>query len=193
MEPDAVAGGALAARGAVAPVYPLAPVRITRAPLRLLKASEDNLDDLLRELKMADIAAFRSAGASGRPAPGSDDGAQGTLASLVQLADVVRARLADLRLQVRQAIGEATRRGDGAVDLDLRLDPGTPAVFEVLEDFLAAAAAAAQRGYLLTEPPGREVAEFRLWALEEIGDQIAGEPESSCPFPVAFDEPSHEK
>jgi hypothetical protein len=157
--------------------------------LRLLKASEDNLDDLLRELKMAAIAAVHGttpgASTSDGPAGARRDAARDELARLAQLAEIVRVRLGGLRVQVREGIWEASRRGDGVVDLDLQVDPGTPAAFQVLEEFLAGAGAAARCGYLLTEPPGGEVVAFRLWALEEIADQIAGEPATSCPFPVA--------
>jgi GAF domain/Histidine kinase-like ATPase domain len=39
------------------PGYSLRPVRLIAVPLRLLKASEDHFDDLLRELQMANLAA----------------------------------------------------------------------------------------------------------------------------------------
>ena len=52
-------------------VYPVRPVRLIAAPLRLIKASEDHFDDLARELQMASLAAM--AGGDGR-APGRPPG-----------------------------------------------------------------------------------------------------------------------
>ena len=188
-EPAGEIGGAVpAASYGAGPVYPSRSVRLVSVPLRLLKASEQNLDDLFRELQMADIAAVSSSGVTDGPIGAHRDTAEATLAKLVPLADIVKTGLAELRVQARRAIWEAARRGDGVVNLDLYVDPRTPPVFEVLDELVTGAAAAARSGYLLTEPPNTEVVAFRLWARDEIVGQIAGEPATSCPFPVAVDE-----
>ena len=164
------------------------PVQLLGAPLLLLKASEDNLDDLFRELQMADIAAVGSAGAGDGPLGPDRDMAEPTLAKLVPLGEMVRKRLADLRVQARRAIWEAARRGDGVVNIDLDVDSRTPAAFAALEELVTDAAAAARNGYLLTEPPTGDVVAFRLWARQQIVGQIAGEPATTCPFPVVAEQ-----
>ena len=63
------AEGAAAHRSPDRVVYPVRPVRLVAAPLRLIKASEDHFDDLARELQMANLAAMAGAdgAAEGRP------------------------------------------------------------------------------------------------------------------------------
>jgi len=170
------------------PVHPPTQVRLLGVALRLLKASEDNFDDLFRELQMADIAAVRGAAGLDGAIGTHRDAAQAALRRLVQLAETTRPRLTDLRVQARQAIWEASRRGDRLVDLDLRVDSGIPVVFSLVEELVLGAWAASRHGYLLTEPPGSEVVAWRQWARKEIVAQIAGGPATTCPFPIAIEE-----
>ncbi len=184
----ALSGTGFQARYSGGPVDPPTQVRLLGVALRLLKASEDNFDDLFRELQMADIAAVRSAAGPDGAIGTRRDAAQAALRRLVQLAETTRPRLTDLRVQARRAIWEASRRGDGLVDLDLRVDSGIPVVFSRVEELVLGASAAARRGYLLTEPPGSEVVAWRQWARTEILGQIAGGTATVCPFPIAVDE-----
>ena len=155
-------------------VHPVRPVRLVALPLRLLKESEDHLDDLFRELQMANMAAPQLR-------PGEMVGAT---AELSLIADTVKGRLARLREPVRRGIWEALRRGDRLVDLNLLADAGMPEVFESSDDFLRRAARAARDGLLLTEEPDREVVAWRRWLRREMEGQIAGQPPRACPFPV---------
>lgn len=164
-------------------VYPVRPVRLIAAPLRLIKASEDHFDDLARELQMAHLAALA----------GSDSSSGGlatregrlVVGQLSPLAEHVKSRLARMREPLRPAIWDAARRGDRLIDLNLLADAGMPAVFEVFDELLRRSAQAAERGLLLTEPPGAEVVDWRRWLRQELEAQIAGKPPRACPFPVA--------
>jgi anti-sigma regulatory factor (Ser/Thr protein kinase) len=176
------AEGAAAHRSPDRVVYPVRPVRLVAAPLRLIKASEDHFDDLARELQMANLAAMAGAdGAGGGPAA-----REGRLvvSELSPLAEYVKSRMARMREPLRRAMWEAARRGDRLVDLNLLADAGIPAVFEVFGTLLQKSEEAAERGFLLTGPPGPEVVAWRRWLRQELEDQIAGKPPRACPFPV---------
>lgn len=179
--------------------HTLRPVRLIALPTRLLKASEDHLDDLFRELQMANLALPARApvaARSTRPGPsglggrgtGVMDGArpQGhtSVGDLAPQAEQVKARLARLREPVRRAIWEATRRGDRLIDLNLLADSGTPAVLQSASRLLAHAALAARKGLLLIEPPPTEVVHWWEWLQAEIVYQVGGKPPRACPFPV---------
>jgi GAF domain-containing protein len=164
-------------------VYPVRPVRLIAAPLRLIKASEDHFDELARELQMANLAA-----------PAGSERSSGGLATqegrrvvdeLSPLAEHVKSRLARMREPLRRAMWEAARRGDRLIDLNLLADAGMPAVFEVLDVLMQKSDEAAERGLLLTEPRGAEVVAWRRWMRQELEAQIAGKPPRACPFPVA--------
>ena len=62
--------------------------------------------------------------------------------------------MARMREPLRRAMWEAARRGDRLVDLNLLADAGIPAVFEVFGTLLQKSEEAAERGFLLTGPPG---------------------------------------
>jgi anti-sigma regulatory factor (Ser/Thr protein kinase) len=176
------AEGAAADRSPDRVVCPVRPVRLIAAPLRLIKASEDHFDDLARELQMANLAAM-----AGDDSPGGRPAArEGRLvvSELSPLAEYVKSRMARMREPLRRAMWEAARRGDRLVDLDLLADAGIPAVFEVFGTLLQKSEEAAERGFLLTGPPGPEVVAWRRWLRQELEDQIAGKPPRACPFPV---------
>jgi len=90
-----------------------------------------------------------------------------------------------MREPVRRAIWEAVRRSDRLIDLNLLADAGMPSVLEMFAELLAESALAARRGFLLTEPPSREVVAWRQWLRNEMESQIAGRPPRACPFPVS--------
>ena len=164
-------------------VYPVRPVRLIAAPLRLMKASEDHFDDLARELQMAELAALAGSGTTSGGLATKEGGL--VVAQLSPLAEHVKTRLARMREPVRRAMWEAARRGDRLIDLNLLADAGLPAVFEIFDELLRRSAQAAERGLLLTEPPGAEVVAWRRWLRQELEAQIAGKPPRACPFPVA--------
>jgi GAF domain-containing protein len=152
------------------------PVRVVAAPLRLVRESEDHFDDLFRELQMASL---------GGQGDGARPGARQAVARLAPLAEHVKGRLAPMREPVRRAIWEAVRRGDRLIDLNLLADAGMPSVFEMFAELLTESAIGARRGFLLTEPPSREVVAWRQWLRNEMESQIAGRPPRACPFPVS--------
>ena len=152
------------------------PVRVVAAPVRLVRESEDHFDDLFRELQMASL---------GGPGDAAKPDARQVVARLAPLAEHVKGRLAPMREPVRRAIWEAVRRGDRLIDLNLLADAGMPSVFEMFAELLAESALAARRGFLLTEPPSREVVAWRQWLRNEMESQIAGRPPRACPFPVS--------
>jgi GAF domain-containing protein len=169
---DQGAGSGLSERQA----HVMRPVRVVAAPLRLVRESEDHFDDLFRELQMASL---------GGPGDAARPDARQVVARLAPLAEHVKGRLAPMREPVRRAIWEAVRRGDRLIDINLLADAGMPSVFEMFGELLAESALGARRGFLLTEPPSREVVEWRQWLRNEMESQIAGRPPRACPFPVS--------
>jgi GAF domain-containing protein len=166
----------------------LRPVRLIAIPLRLVKGSEDQFDDLFRELQMAGLAAPPSEPAptgTGPPVGGEDGDGHRLVRELAPVAANIQSRYALLREPVKRAIWDAARRGDRLMDVDLLADSGLPAVFQMTEDLLSQSAKAARLGLLLTEPPGPEVMAWRRWLRREMEDQIAGKAPRACPFPVA--------
>jgi len=171
------ADGQGAARGlSERQAHVMRPVRVVAAPLRLVRESEDHFDDLFRELQMASL---------GGPGDAARPDARQVVARLAPLAEHVKGRLAPMREPVRRAIWEAVRRGDRLIDLNLLADAGMPSVFEMLAELLTESALGARRGFLLTEPPSREVVAWRQWLRNEMENQIAGRPPRACPFPVS--------
>ncbi len=152
------------------------PVRVVAAPIRLVRESEDHFDDLFRELQMASL---------GGPGDAARPDARQVVARLAPLAEHVKGRLAPMpRAPVRRAIWEAVRRiGDRLIDLNLLADAAMPSVFEMFAELLTESAIGARRGFLLTEPPSREVVAWRQWLRNEMENQIAGRPPRACPFP----------
>jgi GAF domain-containing protein len=179
------AGASAGAGSADRAVYPVRPVRLIAAPLRLVKASADHFDDLARELQMASLAASAGAGA------GSPGGAVATwegalvVSELSGIAEHVKSRTARMREPLKRAMWEAARRGDRLLDVNLLADAGLPAVFEVFDTLMQKSAEASERGFLLTEGPDAEVVAWRRWLRRELEAQIAGKPPRVCPFPVA--------
>ncbi|HET9061101.1 MAG TPA: ATP-binding protein, partial [Acidimicrobiales bacterium] len=148
--------------------YPLRPVRVIAAPVRLVKESEDHFEDLFRELQMTHLA-----------------GDHEPMGELAAKAEMVRSRLSRMREPARRALWEAMRRGDRLIDISLIADTGMPTVFETTEKLLVEATSASLAGLLLTEGPAAEVNEWRRWLRAELEGQIAGKPPKACPFPVA--------
>jgi len=163
------------------PPHPLRPARLIAAPLRLLKASEDQLDDLFRELQMAHLARETPSGPEPRPGGGAPDLVDDVL---FPLAQAVKMRVARMREPLRRAIWDAVHRGDRLVDLSLLADEGVQEAFDAAQRLLSEAALAARKGLLLTGPPTAEVVEWRRWLRREIEDQVRGMVPRACPFPV---------
>jgi anti-sigma regulatory factor (Ser/Thr protein kinase) len=141
-------------------------IRLAGVPLRLLRASEEHLDDLLRELQVA-----RGAGV---PA---------TVARLAAQAEQVKDVLAPAREPARRALWEASERGQSVVDLDFVADDGLLAALGLCGKLLVSAKWAARAGYLLTEAPEGEVDAWRDWLKAEVEGQFAGRAPRACPFP----------
>jgi anti-sigma regulatory factor (Ser/Thr protein kinase) len=145
----------------------LQPICLAAVPLRLLRASEEHLEDLFRELQVATTG-------TGVPA---------SIARLAARAEGVKERLAPVREPARRALWEASQRGQSVVDLDVVADSGLPEALKLCSKFLASAKWAARAGHLLTEPPEPEVDAWRNWLKLEVESQFSGRPHRVCPFP----------
>jgi anti-sigma regulatory factor (Ser/Thr protein kinase) len=145
----------------------LRPICAERVPLRLLRASEEHLEDLFRELQVATGA-----------------GTPGCVARLAARAERVKALLAPAREPARRALWEASQRGQPVVDLDMMADDGLLAGLILGGKLLLSARWAARAGYLLTEPADAEVDHWREWLKLEVEGQFAGRPPRPCPFPA---------
>lgn len=171
------------------PAGTLQPVYLLGVPLRLLKASEDHFDDLFRELQLANLAQRGTLGTvSGPPDVGLAGATRPPPAGcqvqrLAALSEEVKSYLAEFREPARRAIREAAQSGARLVDIDVVVDSAVLGAFRRCEHFLLGAARAARAGYLLTEPPGREVEAWRKWVTRELADQMEGKAPRPCPFP----------
>jgi len=154
---------------------PGVPVRLVAVPVRLALASDNNLDDVIRELQVLTLAGDAIAHAV--PAP------------LIRLIDEILERHAGLRLTGR----DAARRAAGA---GARLFAFTASVTsEVVPDLwhlmsvLDQVAGFCRAGALLNLAPTEEVRAYRRWWASEIERQVKGSTPTPCPFPVApYDE-----
>lgn len=173
----------------VGPVGTLQPIYLVAVPLRLVKASEDHFDDLFRELQMTTLARREplssAVGTEGMGPRGNsrEPRTGGQVQHLAALGAEVKAYLGGFREPARRAIWEASQTGARLVDIDVVVDAAMLAAFRRCERLLLGAAKAARAGYLLTEPPGREVEAWRKWVTHELSGQMQGKAPRPCPFP----------
>jgi anti-sigma regulatory factor (Ser/Thr protein kinase) len=166
------------------PETALRPVQLLGVPLRLLKASAEHFDDLFRELQMARAFDADAASRAGTPLHEPSLHEPSATAGLAAWAEQVKKGLAPLHEPARRAVWEGSRRGTGAVDLELLANEGMPGALVLCEELMRGAASAARAGRLLTEPPSPEVEAWRQWLGRELQDQMAGEVPHRCPFPT---------
>ena len=168
----AVPVGAIGPADAAAAV-PLAgdlrPIRLVAVPVRLAMESDQQLDDLVRELQVLTMS--DSAPAAVRPTLAAD-------------LDQVLDRHWSRHRGTREAVAGAAARGERLVDLTLGLPPRGDRDLLRLVALLEEAGELARDGVLLALPPGAELMAFRRWYAGEVERQLGGAAPSPCPFPV---------
>lgn len=155
----------------------LHPVRLVGVPVRLALASDDNLDDLVREFQVVTMGE----GAAQPPVP----------ARLVELVEEVLERYAPQRGGLREATRQAVARGQRLLDVDVAVPPDAVADLWHLTGVLDEVAHYCREGALLSLAPSEELTAFRRWFVSELERQTGGSPPRPCPFPVvAPDDPA---
>lgn len=151
---------------------PSQPARLVAVPVRLALESAMNLETLLREFQMMDLA-------GGVPPPA---------AGLVTAATEIVDRYPELRRSGQDALRLALQRGDRLLDVDLLLPPGAAASLHRLNRLLDEVARYCERGDLLALAPSQELRAFRAWYAEEVERQVGGQPPQPSPFSTVASE-----
>ena len=142
-------------------------VTLLGLPVRLVQASERQLDDLARELQLLAIDRDRLMPAHHRG-----------------VAEELLARYSSNREVGRREARFAAAAGAERIDLVLPVPEDGGAELIHLTEVLDQLAEMCRRGTLLTAPPSAEVSAYRHWCANEVSRQLAGRPPSACPFDV---------
>lgn len=142
------------------------PVRLVGIPARLVLTSAANLDDLVREFRLAAV-------------PG-----EGFHEDLADLAERFLAMTTGVRQPFREAAVAAVEEGRRL--LDVRVDVPGPVVpsLRAFRDVVDEIVRYCDEGNLLSIAPAPEITAFRRWYVDEIERQFEGAPPRACPFPV---------
>ena len=137
----------------------LHPVHLVGLPLDVMQRSAEHSDELLRE-----FALIRGVGGDHVPA------------RLLALIEELRGRFGAFSAGPRQAMQEATERGEPAIDLRYEVPADVGASASRLRALLDEADEFCRAGDLLTLATSRELLAFRRWFLDEFELQIDGHP-----------------
>jgi PAS domain S-box-containing protein len=142
-------------------------VTLEQLPVRLVQASERQLDDLVRELQLLAID-------PAAPLPSHYRAA----------ADELLARYGANREAGRVEARAAAEAGVARIDLTLTVPEEAGLELIHLTELLDQLAELCRRGTLLAPAPSPEVSAYRHWCANEVGRQLAGRPPTACPFEV---------
>ncbi len=149
---------------------PGVPVRLVAVPVRLALASDNNLDDVIRELQVLSLA--DEAIAHSVPTP------------LIGLIDEILERHAGLRLTGREGARRAAAAGARLFDFSASVGREVVPDLWHLMSVLDQVAGFCRAGALLNLAPTEEVRAYRRWWASEIERQVKGSTPTPCPFPV---------
>lgn len=141
------------------------PVRLAGVPARLVLMSAASVDDVVRELTVAQVAGL----------PHHDLG--GLASRLLAATSLVRD---PVRVAARRAVERHERLLDVMIEVPAQAVSSLHRFLILLEEV----AEACEEGRLLSMAPRPEVRAYRHWFLAEIARQVAGEAPTPCPFPV---------
>lgn len=140
--------------------------RLAGVPTRLVLTSAANLDDIIRE--------FRLAGTT-------TDGLRGDLA---ELAENFLSMTTNVRQPFREAALAAIEDRRRLVDVTVAVPPGAVPTLRAFRDVVDQIVYYCQHGDLLSVAPPAEITGFRRWYVDEIERQVGGAQPRACPFPV---------
>jgi anti-sigma regulatory factor (Ser/Thr protein kinase) len=141
-------------------------IRMAGVPTRLVLTSAANLDDLVREFRMA---------GSGSDALHGD---------LSELAESFLAMTTNVRQPFRDAALAAIEDRRRLLDVAVAVPPTAGPTLRAFRDVLDQIVYYCRQGELLSLAPDDEIIAFRRWYVDEIERQIAGASPRACPFAV---------
>jgi serine phosphatase RsbU (regulator of sigma subunit)/anti-sigma regulatory factor (Ser/Thr protein kinase) len=147
----------------------LHPVRLVGVPVRLALESDTNLDDLLREFQVLQLA---EAPATALPS------------DLLAIVEEVLDRYAEPRLAGRDVARQAANESLRLFDVGFGVPDGTVEDMRHLTEVLDQVATYCREGTLLSLAPSDELRAFRRWWVDEVARQVNGSAPTPCPFRV---------
>lgn len=160
---DQAAGPGLSSLGRFAPEAdgaPLVEVRLLRLPLRVMKASREHHDGLMRELRL--LAMSGELPADHPPA------------RLVELVAVLGQQYGASRERRDAELDEAIAAGTEALDQVERVPPAAAAAAAGLRQMMVDADAYCAQSLLFTLPRPPVLRAFGDWYVDQFVDQVAG-------------------
>lgn len=141
-------------------------VRLVGVPTRLVLTSAANLDDIVREFRVAE--------------PG-----QNTMhGDLAGLAESFLSMTTGVRQPFREAALAAIEDRRRLIDVAVAVRHGAVGVLRTFRDVVDQIVRYCQQGELLSVAPPPEITAFRRWYVDEIERQVEGSQPRACPFPV---------
>jgi hypothetical protein len=144
-------------------------VHLLRIPVRVLIASRERHDELMREFALLALG-----GPSGRP-----DIPQ----RLLELIEILGVRYGHAAARPDELVDEAIARGEDTIDLSYTVPAHVVDAADRLDELMREADEFCRSEQLLTLARGEVMVEFADWYLDEFRRQVAGQP------PRAWDGP----
>jgi hypothetical protein len=144
-------------------------VRLSNLPLRLLAASREHHDEVMREFAMMALD--------------ENDATDHAPARLIELVDILGRRYGAAAARPDAEIDEALERGDATVDVVYHVPDHVADAAGQLESLMAEVDEFCRRRQMLALARPEPYVRFAEWYLDEFRRQIAGEP------PQAWDGP----
>jgi hypothetical protein len=136
-------------------------VRLLGLPVRLMLASRERHDELMREFALLALGG-----------PGRSD----VPARLVELIQILGVRYGGATARPDEVVDQAAARGDSTVDLTYVVPAHVVEAADVLDALMAEADEFCRAEQLLTLARDETMVAFAAWYLDQFRRQIAGEP-----------------
>jgi hypothetical protein len=148
----------------------LVTVRLLGVPVRVLAASREHHDDLMREFRLLALAA--------------PSGERHVPARLVELTQALGVRYAAAGSRPDEDFDRAVQQGLDTVDLVYRVPPGVADGARELEAMMTEADEFCRSAQLITLARTPVVVRFARWYLGQFSDQIVGRPATAWDGPL---------
>jgi hypothetical protein len=137
-------------------------VHLLHLPVRVLVASRERHDELMREFALLALG-----GPSGRPE---------IPIRLLELIDILGVRYGNAAARPDELVDEAIARGDDTIDLSYTVPAHVLEAADRLDALMAEADAFCRAEQLLTLARSEVMVRFATWYLDEFRRQVAGKP-----------------